>query len=327
MVLGVLKKAFFKAPILRILAKWESKYRAKVSKHLAEGINMNEATMLHGAEPRKILQTVIQEKTPAIMTYLSKGKWHVAKVLLTGLGANRLNINIQPRKKPHPINIQVDQPVGISLKYGYGKFIFETKVIGLEPSQEAGSGGTILLAVPDRIEIIQRRSFFRVEVPKSLKVNVLLWHRCQTTDDTECQKELLVSPENEQMPADRYCQGKLVDISAGGLQIAVDDEKRPDFKKGQFVGLRFTPMPYETPLMFNAQIRNILPTVDNRSICLGLQIVGLEASPEGRQVLQRLCNVVERYYQINQSSAKQQDMQEANFAGSQPISSQQFTSD
>jgi hypothetical protein len=70
-------------------------------------------------------------------------------------------------------------------------------------------------------------------------------------------------------------------------------------------------MPYETPLMFNAQIRNILPTADNKSICLGLQNVGLEASTEGHQVLQRLCNVVEQYYQLNQSSVKQQDIQPA----------------
>jgi len=73
--------------------------------------------------------------------------------------------------------------------------------------------------------------------------------------------------------------------------------------------VRFTPMPYETPLMFNAQIRNVLPSADGKSIYIGLQIVGLEASPEGRKVLSRLVGVVERYFKINQSSAKQQDMQ------------------
>jgi len=273
---------------------------------------MNEVTMLRGAEPRRILQTVIDEKVPAVTSYLSKGKWHVAKVILTGLGANKLNVQILPRKKPHPINIRVDQPVGVSLKYGYGKFIFETKVLGLEQSQDTTNGGMIILAVPDRIEVIQRRSYFRVEVPSSLKVNILLWHRRKQREsypvNRECNDETC-----------NYWQGKLVDISAGGAQIAVDTEQKPDFKKGQFVGLRFTPMPYETPLMFDAQIRNILPTADNKSICLGLQIVGLEASPEGRGVLRRLCNVVERYYQINQSSAKQQDMQEPHFAGSPSV--------
>lgn len=295
--------------VLRTLKKALIKHKARILKHIAGGVNMNEVAMLRGAEPRKILQTVIEEKTPAVMSYLSKGKWYVAKVLLTGLGAGRLNIQILPGEKPHPINIQVDQPVGISLKYGYGKFIFETKVIGLEPSPEATAGGTILLAVPDRIEIVQRRSYFRVEVPKSLKVNVMFWHRHHKEGDTKSEKEHLGTPDEHQVSSDRYCQGKLVDISAGGAQIVVDAGQTQNFKKGQFIGLRFTPMPYETPLMFDAQIRNTLPTADNKSICFGLQIVGLEASPEGRQVLQRLCNIVERYYQINQSSVKQQDMQ------------------
>ena len=74
-----------------------------------------------------------------------------------------------------------------------------------------------------------------------------------------------------------------------------------DFHKGQFLGVRFTPMPYEMPLLFNAQVRSVLPTADHAGLCLGLQIVGLEASEEGRQVLNRLAKVVECYHQLNQS--------------------------
>ena len=257
---------------------------------------MSELTMPLGTEPREILQTVIEQKTPAIMSYLSKRKWHVAKVLLTDLGADRLSIEVLPVKNLHPLNIRINQPVGISLKYGYGKVIFETIVAALEPSPDATSGGTIVLNVPERIEIVQRRNYFRVDVPKSLKVNVLLWHR--SASDTE-----------QNVPPEHYWQGRLADISAGGAQIVVDNAQNPDFRKGQFVGLRFTPMPYEMPLMFDAQIRNLLLTADGKSACLGLQIVGLEASSEGRQTLQRLCNVVEQYYQINKTNAKQQDFQ------------------
>ena len=47
--------------------------------------------MLRGAEPREILQTIIEKKTPVVMSYLSRGKWYAAKVLLTGLGAKRLH--------------------------------------------------------------------------------------------------------------------------------------------------------------------------------------------------------------------------------------------
>ena len=276
---------------------------------------MNEVMMLRGAEPREILEKIIEKKVPAIMSYLAGGKWHVAKVQLTELGANRLDVQVLPERRPQPVDIWVDQPVGISLKYGYGKFIFDTSVTALRPSLEPAGGGTIELAVPDRIEVVERRSYFRVNVPRTLKVNVMLWRRQGLHFAGDCKMEACCaagsqdsgSGDRRAMPAD-YWEGRLVDISAGGAQIAVDAAQRSDFKKGQFIGLRFTPMPYETPLMFNAQIRNVLPTADGKSICLGLQIVGLEASPEGRGVLQRLCSVVERYYQINQSSAKQQDM-------------------
>jgi len=62
-------------------------------------------------------------------------------------------------------------------------------------------------------------------------------------------------------------------------------------------------------LVVSAQIRNILPTADGKSASLGLQIVGLEASPEGHEVLARLIGIVEQYYQINQSGARQRDIQ------------------
>jgi hypothetical protein len=288
------------------------------------GVVMNEAVMLRDAEPREILTAAIEEKVPAIMSYMSKNKWHVAKVLLTHLGANRVSAEIWPKQNPHPINIQTNQPVGVSLKYGYGKIVFDTTVLDLHSSNgpdRRGQSGTIVLAVPDRIEIVQRRSYFRVDVPKSLKVNVLLWHRGLNRVPEPEVFDMDSSDETSDGRRDYY-KGRLVDISAGGAQLALDTAQKPDFRKGQFIGLTFTPMPYEKPLILDAQIRNILPTADDQNICLGIQLVGLEASTEGRQVLQRLCNVVEHYFQINQSGAKHQEMKGASYAGKKVTESQ-----
>ncbi len=291
---------------------------------------MSEMVTLQREKLEIILRTVISEKVPAIMSYLSKGKWHVAKVLLTNLDGKRLTVeSIRAKNKQRPINIQVDQPVGISFKHEYGKFVFDTTVLGLEMPQEQeenrGWGGSIVLAAPDKIEVVQRRSYFRVEVPQSLKVKVLLWHR---SAKHETKNQVLDRAEQ----VHKCCQGRLLDISAGGAQIVVPNESlinyptpdsqeiksdelensnsdvgSPNFKKGQFLWVRFTPMPYERPLTFSAQIRNILPTADGQGISLGLQIVGLEASPEGHQILTRLISIVGHYHQINQSGAKQLD--------------------
>lgn len=281
---------------------------------------MNEVMMLRRAEPRKILQTCIEKKIPAVMSYLSRGKWYVSKVLLTDLGFDRFNVEVgyalrrsrnnssvvsprKPRKKPRLLNMQLnlrlDQPVGISLKYGHDKFIFETTVVELEPVLEQTGVGTIItisLGIPNRIELVQRRSYFRVDVPESLKVNVMLWRRCR-------------SDNNGDISAEHYRNGRLVDISAGGAQIIVDTAGGADLREGEFLKMRFTPMPYETPLMCDTLIKNVISTADDKNLCLGLQIVGLEVSHEGREVLSRLVGIVERYHQINQSSARQHDIQ------------------
>ena len=47
--------------------------------------------ILYGADCQKILQNVVAKRTPAIMSYLSRGKWHVAKVQLTALCEDKLS--------------------------------------------------------------------------------------------------------------------------------------------------------------------------------------------------------------------------------------------
>ncbi len=285
---------------------------------------MNEMVTLRDEQSEKVLHTVINEKTPAIMSYSSRGKWHVAKVVLVDLTDGNLKIeSLHSDKKQHPINIQVDQPVGISFKHNYGKFVFDTTVKSLEPcshAAELNNGGLIVLACPENIKVVERRSYYRVEVPESLKVKVLLWHR-------SAKQESMNQSKSKQDINCEYCQGRLIDISAGGAQLIApakneefgsEDENQPEsdncmitnvenmnFKKGQFVGMRFTPMPYETPITISAQIRNVLPTEDGQGLSIGLQIVGLEASPEGHQVLSRLIGVVGKYYQLNQTGVKQ----------------------
>jgi len=263
--------------------------------------------VVDGRRSQEVLRIAADKKVQAIVSYLSKNKWHVAKVVIAGLEGDRLYVEAASptgcapagaalASKPIPTNIRIGQPVGVSFKYSYGKFVFDTTVAGLEPSP--AGGGTMVLAVPRHIGVIQRRSYFRVNVPDSLKVNVVFWHRRAAA--------------GEKNPIHDYHQACLADLSAGGAQIimpfdlAQSASEGSSFRKGQFIGLRFTPLPYEMPLVFDAQIRSILPTEDHTGLCLGLQVVGLESSPEGRQILTRVAEVVEQYHQINESAFKQQ---------------------
>ncbi len=264
---------------------------------------MNKVMTLHGTEAEEMLRTAIDKKVPAILSYLSRNKWYVAKVLLTSIEDDKLYIESALAHEKHPINIQLDQPVGISFKYEYGKFIFDTTVLALEPSPNSRSSGRIALVNPVRIEVIQRRSYFRVNVPDSIKVHVVLWHRKgQRPSESKAQHE-----------TGKYYDARLIDISAGGAQILMHKdsaEDKPDFKQGQFIGMRFTPLPYEMPLMICAQVRNVLPRNGDDGNYLGLQLVGLEASSEGQEVLTRLVGIIERYRTMNQENMSDEEAEQ-----------------
>lgn len=263
--------------------------------HTAGRYEVNEVVMLKGEEAKRILHSIVEKKIQAAMCYLSRGKWHIAKILPIRADDNGLAISVLPAApftadgtsqspdwRPRPINIHIGQSVGLSLKYEGGKFIFETKVADFEFSP-ASAGGVIMLEVPEQIELLSRRSFFRVHVPEKLDIQIDIWHRCFRQNTGQ----------------EKHWQGKLVDISAGGLQVAVPAIQRPDFSEGQFTQVAFSPLPSEAILEFSAQIRNILPTADGLCLCYGLQIVGLEASKEGRATLVRLAAITELYHELN----------------------------
>lgn len=241
--------------------------------------------------PREVLRKVVEAQELAIMSYSSHDKYHIAKVLLTKIGANVLDVEIAWKKKPYPVNINVAHVVGMSVKHGYGKLIFETKVVGLKPSSHSQGSGIIELEIPGQIELVSRRSYFRVEIPKPLEVKAALWH-CNNRGD------------NKLSSSKSGLCGRIVDISAGGIQIVIDAANGREFKKGQYIRIQFTPMPSEMPLVFNAQVRTVFPTANGKNMCLGMQIVGLEASSQGRTVLQKLCQAVESYHRMNQTDAR-----------------------
>jgi c-di-GMP-binding flagellar brake protein YcgR len=250
---------------------------------------MREQEQLKGTEVIDLLRVTAARETQAVMTHLSRGKWHMTKVTLLHASDANIQIDISQKEKHHPININIDQPVGISFKHDYCKYIFESSVVGFEPSVNSKSGGIVVMALPDRIDRIQRRNYYRVTVPENLSVRVLFWHRGY-------------SDETKAVPLDNYWQGRLIDVSAGGLQICVDLSQKPNFRDGQLVGVQFTPMPYEQPVQLEAQVRHIAPTADGTKLCLGLQVIGLEATFEGREMLHRLCGVVKAYFNMTRQT-------------------------
>jgi len=156
--------------------------------------------------------------------------------------------------------------------------------ISLEPSANPTKGGSLALWNQDQLETCERRSYVRYSLSKSLRITALLWHRSSDTNHLKA------------VPT-HYWRCILIDVSEGGVQIVIDVTHEPTFHKGQFVNVRFAPVPCEMPVTFDAMIRELLPTADSEHICLGLQFVGLETNTEGRRSLERLCDSEGRYFE------------------------------
>jgi len=159
----------------------------------------------------------------------------------------------------------------------------EEGAVVLEASQSGEQGGTIKLHDAENSEHVERRSYFRLDVSK-LEVKALIWYKSLENND------------NKGLP-ERYWRGKLLDISQAGAKIAVNVVERPDFEQNQFVRLVLTETPIDQTIMLDAKVREVLPSANEKTIHLGLQFVGLEANPDGRKVLQQLCDSMARYYE------------------------------
>ncbi|MBN2594836.1 MAG: PilZ domain-containing protein [Sedimentisphaerales bacterium] len=170
--------------------------------------------------------------------------------------------------------------------YGFDRIfqITEVSEIVFTPSPEQSGNGTLEFRSLNSTKPVERRKYVRLRIPSCLQVNVLFWLGGRNDD-------------YHKLIPGHFWHGRLVDISEGGIQVAIDaDEKTPPVK-GQLIGLEFRPTPAEPLLIFDARIREVLPAADGKNICLGLQFTGLETNAEGRQGLRKLCNSDSTFYE------------------------------
>ncbi len=244
--------------------------------------------MLLGRKTGELLEYVLEKGIMLKLSYMEQDRWYVAAAKIVTINLESFAVKIEAITKAHSLNLPPEQLVGVCFQCdgekGHDKFIFGTSVISSTADFDKGSQ-SITLALPEEIEVVRRKSYLRVNVPDSINVEAQLWHRATAAED------------NGRAVA-QVCHGfaaKLVSLAADRLEIAVSTDQGPDFSKGQYVRLKFTPLDNETPISLNAYVRHVLPAREAKEVVIELEMVGLEASPEGRMVLRRLCNVVSRY--------------------------------
>ena len=247
----------------------------------------NEIEVLEKKELMDCLDEAVTGHRVGIMTYLARGKWQITRVGFVSVSDHAVILEVLAKDKSDFERIQVNQPIGMSFQHDFTKYIFESSVLGIESLVNIGKQGKLLLKIPEQISKVHRRAYQRQSVPDNLTVKVLFWHRGYLD-------------QVKTAPLEHYWQGRVMDVSAGGMRLIMSLDMQDCFSIGQLVGLQFTPMSYQKPILLEGHIRYMRDEPDRKQLYIGVEFLGLEASPEGRDILQRLLGVVNEYQVMNQ---------------------------
>jgi hypothetical protein len=234
---------------------------------------------LNFSEIKSVLAEVQQEESPVIGSFRVDGKWRLVELKVCGYSDDFIAFN-SPTSCGE---LKQDQPIGICIHLGHFKYLFDSTV---QTAESQGLSWRISLNSPDTTERVEQRVYHRQLVPEDTTVKVMFWHRGYPD-----------ASENE--PAENYWQGTLLNLSAGGARFEIEIEHKEYFKVGQLLGIQFTPMSYQKPLLLESHVKYAEQQLNNRFFRIGVEFLGLEASPEGRDILDRLLEVISQYEIMN----------------------------
>lgn len=244
---------------------------------------MSHKETISSTEMVEFLQQACEKKASVVGSYQCEGKWRLLEMETCGFSEDFIAFRTDTLCK----SLRKDQPVGICIHLDYYKYIFDTQVQAVETQD---TGWRVLLDPPEKIERVQRRMYERESVPRNLKVKVLFWHRGYLDD-------------HDQSPEEMYWQGLMLNLSAGGAQFEIDLAQKSNFRVGQLLGVQFTPMSYQKPFLLESHVRYLKENNENHHFKIGVEFLGLEASPEGRETLNRLLGIIAEYEAVNQQNA------------------------
>ncbi len=250
---------------------------------------MSRLEVLGRREIADLFDSAVAGQIGCDMNYLAAGKWYRSTARMAGATSDTFQVEVTAEKQDGPFDLRIDQPVGINFKQDSNTYIFETVVVGVEDSVNQAGGGSIILELPGRVERVERRDYTRIDTPGELNVQVMFWHRGHTDQFTE-------------VPVDNYWEGRLANISLGGGQMNVGLEQKPNFRIHQVVGMQFTPMSYEKPILLEAHVVYLSENAETESLTIGVEFLGLEAAGQAREKLNRLKQIIKKYEQMNKQS-------------------------
>ena len=238
------------------------------------------ATMkeLSDSQMDEAVAAAAERRVPLTLTVRLEDGWQILHSRLVALRGEHLLVTMPKCEGDSPATeLKPDETVGVSFKFKHHKHIFCTTVLGTESLQDEEGQETRALSLrrPEQMRKLQRRAFTRAPVPRDKIVRASFWSGGLEAEPSQS------SPETPVLT------GKVVNISAGGVQVACLPEIQGALEPGETVGMHITfGVGEEEAISLDAQFRHIGTGGDQ--VLLGFRFVGLEQTGKGRQTLQQI---------------------------------------
>ena len=240
---------------------------------------MAQKETLNTSEIKAVLSEAQQEQSPVIGSFRVDGKWQLLELKICDCSDDFIDFHSETSCE----QLKQDQPIGICIHLGRFKYLFDSTIQATESQNQQCQ---ISLQFPDKVQRVERRAYHRQPVPANTKIKVMFWHRGYLD-------------KSDIIPGEVYWQGTLLNLSAGGARFEIEIEHKEHFKIGQILGIQFTPMSYQKPLLLESHVKYAEEQSDKKHFRIGVEFLGLEASPEGRQILDRVLEVIGEYEAMN----------------------------
>lgn len=242
---------------------------------------------LHGRQRDELLADAVHQKARLVLTCKGSEGWETHKSRLLDMApARRALVVTHPcETEGETFELACGEQVGVAFRHHSRKCLFATSVVGKrQPRRHAtrSSGPrALLLGWPEQIEELQRRVYYRVAIPAASPIDVRVWSGG------------LSSSTQGSPPESKAVTGRLLDLSVGGMCVAIAQADDPHFHTNAVVGAEFRPETGRSSLTLEACYRHVQPLGRDR-LSLGFQFIGLEVSSDGASLLARLAQVVSR---------------------------------
>ncbi|MFH1111242.1 MAG: PilZ domain-containing protein [Planctomycetota bacterium] len=230
----------------------------------------------------QVLEDAVAHERPLVLTYNSDAGWRTFKAAFVSGPAVSSGILVKLEPAADGVVGNLPTPgdtLGGTFRLGHKKCMFSTVLLSVQRQ-----GEDILWAIrrPEQLQQLQRRAYERAAPPKGSVIAVRFWREAAGGDASTDVRNVR--------------HGQLEDISAGGMRIKVADPK--DMSLDRTYRCVFTPRPGKPSLVLDAVLRH-REAVDQGRASLGFQFVGMEATPEGLRLLDRLVRIVNHFQRSN----------------------------